>query len=91
MRLFELFGKDRIAPAWEYEAHHQLWHVRPTDVGVIVGVERDPVTKETAFFCVAADTGRGVRLGIVRLELAGTAVMEDDDHRFDRGEAGLRR
>ncbi len=58
MRLFDLFGKDRIHPAWEYRAKGWLWHIRPTNAGTIVGEERDPDRKEVTFFCINSDTGQ---------------------------------
>ncbi len=58
MRLFDLFGKDRIQPAWEYRAKGWLWYIRPTNAGTIVGEERDPDRKEATFFCINSDTGQ---------------------------------
>ncbi len=57
MRLFDLFGKNRIEPTWQYRAKSWLWHLRPTDAGAIVGEERDPVRKVVTFFSVNRDTG----------------------------------
>jgi hypothetical protein len=58
VRLFGLFGRNRIKPLWQYRSTGLLWHVRPASLEVLVGEERDPDRKEATFFSINRVTGR---------------------------------
>lgn len=57
MQLFGHRSKEETFLAWQFEAKGLLWHVRPTDAGVIVGEERLTEKKEATFFCLRRETG----------------------------------
>ena len=58
MRLFGLFGAPKVRPAWSYTVKGAIWHVYPTDLGVLVGEERRIEEKKTTFFCLDRENGQ---------------------------------
>jgi hypothetical protein len=58
VRLFDLFGREKVEPLWEFTTGGVLWHVRGVDSRFLLGEERDPETRQVAFFCLDAADGR---------------------------------
>ena len=60
VRLFDLFGKEKIDPLWEYTAAGRIWHVRVASETLLLGENRDPETKRVEFFCLDQRDGSEV-------------------------------
>jgi len=58
VRFFNIFGADRVGPAWEYHSDGILWHVRSTNVGVVLCEERDHAQKSVTFAALAHSSGK---------------------------------
>jgi hypothetical protein len=58
VRLFGLFGAPKVRPAWNYTVKGAIWHVYPTDAGILVGEERRIEEKKATFFCLDRENGQ---------------------------------
>lgn len=60
MKLFSLFSKSSLSPAWTFSAQHFLWRIMFSGSGHIIGEDRNTDAKTVTFFCLDASTGRPI-------------------------------
>lgn len=69
-------------PAWTYNAGVYIWRILFSNAGEILGEARDPVKKETSFFCLEEASGDVLWHGLRHPEAWWTGIEAIESGRF---------